>query len=59
MPAEPPAKSTVYNGPVADAAIELIGEVVDKAADTAFAPEPLDEGAARRDRPAATGDARR
>ena len=39
----PPAKSSLYNGPVADAAIELIGEVVEKAADAAFEPEPLDE----------------
>jgi putative two-component system hydrogenase maturation factor HypX/HoxX len=38
----PPAKSSLYNGPVADAAIELIGEVVEKAADPAFEPEPLD-----------------
>ena len=43
--ADPPAKSALYNGPVADAAIELIGEVVDKAADPAFRPEPLDERA--------------
>ena len=35
-------KSAVYNGPVADAAIELIGEVVAKAADPSFVPEPLD-----------------
>ncbi len=35
-------KSAVYNGPVADAAIELIGEVVAKAADPSFTPEPLD-----------------
>ena len=40
---DPPVKSSLYNGPVADAAIELIGEVVDKAADPAFEPEPLDE----------------
>ena len=31
-------KSAVYNGPVADAAIELIGEVVAKAADPSFGP---------------------
>ena len=36
-------KSVVYNGPVADAAIELIGEVVAKAADPSFVPEPLDD----------------
>ena len=35
-------KSAVYNGAVADAAIELIGEVVAKAADPSFTPEPLD-----------------
>ena len=35
-------KSALYNGPVADAAIDLIGEVVAKAADPAFQPEPLD-----------------
>ena len=35
-------KSAVYNGPVADAAIELIREVVAKAADPTFRPEPLD-----------------
>lgn len=36
-------KSAVYNGPVVDAAIELIRDVVAKAADPAFAPEPLDD----------------
>ena len=36
------AKSAVYNGPVADAAVELIGEVVAKAADPSFRPEALD-----------------
>jgi putative two-component system hydrogenase maturation factor HypX/HoxX len=35
-------KSALYNGQVADAAIELIGEVVTKAADPTFRPEPLD-----------------
>jgi putative two-component system protein, hydrogenase maturation factor HypX/HoxX len=35
-------KSAVYNGPVADAAIGLIREVVGKAADPSFTPEPLD-----------------
>jgi putative two-component system protein, hydrogenase maturation factor HypX/HoxX len=35
-------KSAVYNGPVADAAIELIREVVAKADDPLFTPEPLD-----------------
>ena len=42
LPATPPRKSAVYNGPVADAAIELIGEVVAKAADATFRPQPLD-----------------
>ncbi len=42
---DPPVKSGLYNGPVADAAIELIGEVVAQAADAAFTPEPLDERA--------------
>jgi putative two-component system hydrogenase maturation factor HypX/HoxX len=44
LPAEPPAKSALYNGPVADAAVELIHEVVRKAADPAFVPTPLDYG---------------
>jgi putative two-component system hydrogenase maturation factor HypX/HoxX len=42
IPADPPAKSNLYNGPVADAALEVIGEVVDKAVDPSFEPEPLD-----------------
>ena len=40
----PRRKSSLYNGPVADAAIELIHEVVAKAADPTFVPEPLDYG---------------
>jgi putative two-component system hydrogenase maturation factor HypX/HoxX len=44
LPAEPPAKSGLYNGVVADAAVELIHEVVRKAADPAFVPTPLDYG---------------
>ena len=43
MTADPVAKSALYNGPVADAAVELIGEVADKALDPAFVPAPLDE----------------
>ena len=39
---QPPRKSSLYNGPVADAAIELAREVVTKAADPTFVPEPLD-----------------
>ncbi len=42
MPAEPPRKSSLYSGPVADAAIALIKEVVVKAADPSFVPQPLD-----------------
>lgn len=41
MPTEPPRKSTLYNGPVADAAMECIAEVVERAADPAFRPTPL------------------
>ncbi len=42
--ATPPRKSALYNGPVADLAIELIHEVVAKAADPRFQPRPLDYG---------------
>ncbi|GGP09478.1 formyl transferase [Nonomuraea glycinis] len=42
MPAEPPRKSALYNGPVAEAAVELVLEVAAKAADPAFVPTPLD-----------------
>lgn len=38
-----PRKSDLYNGPVTDAALELIHEVVAKTADRSFVPEPLDE----------------
>jgi putative two-component system hydrogenase maturation factor HypX/HoxX len=41
-PAEPPRKSSLYSGPVADAAIELVHEIVAKATDPAFVPTPLD-----------------
>jgi putative two-component system hydrogenase maturation factor HypX/HoxX len=41
MPVEAPRKSVLYNGPVADAAIECVLEVVRKAADPSFAPTPL------------------
>ena len=41
-PAEPPRKSSLYSGPVADAAIELVHEILAKAADPAFVPVPLD-----------------
>lgn len=40
MPAAPPRKSALYNGPVADAAVECVVEVVAKAADPAFQPIP-------------------
>ncbi|XVV13612.1 enoyl-CoA hydratase-related protein [Actinoplanes sp. CA-131856] len=38
MPAAPPRKSSLYNGPVADAAMECVLEVVVKAADPSFRP---------------------
>ncbi len=41
MAAEPPRKSALYNGPVADAAVECIMETVQKAADPTFVPTPL------------------
>jgi putative two-component system hydrogenase maturation factor HypX/HoxX len=42
LPADPPRKSALYNGPVADAAIAVIGDVVACAADAAFTPTPLE-----------------
>ena len=36
LPNAAPRKSSLYNGPVADAAMECILEVVDKAAEPAF-----------------------
>jgi putative two-component system protein, hydrogenase maturation factor HypX/HoxX len=42
LPVDPPRKSSLYNGPVADAAIEVIREVTAHATDPAFVPEPLD-----------------
>lgn len=44
MPSEPPRKSALYNGQVADAAIEMIREVVDKAGDPSFRPTALEDG---------------
>jgi putative two-component system hydrogenase maturation factor HypX/HoxX len=41
MPADPPTKSALYNGPVADAAMECIDEVLRKAVDPSFVPTPL------------------
>ena len=59
LPATPPRKSAVYNGPVADAAIELIGEVVAKAADADVPARAAGLPARRRDRTAPAGDAPR
>ncbi|MEV0387983.1 enoyl-CoA hydratase-related protein [Nonomuraea sp. NPDC050643] len=42
LPSEAPRKSALYNGPVADAAVELVAEVAVKAGDASFAPVPLD-----------------
>jgi putative two-component system hydrogenase maturation factor HypX/HoxX len=41
MPTDAPRKSVLYNGPVADAALQCVLEVVRKAADPAFSPRPL------------------
>ncbi|WP_306205967.1 hydrogenase maturation protein [Actinoplanes sp. RD1] len=40
MPAGAPRKSSLYSGPVADAALECVFEVVAKAADPGFRPTP-------------------
>ncbi|MDF3313516.1 enoyl-CoA hydratase-related protein [Rhodococcus sp. T2V] len=42
MPAEPMRKSALYNGPVADAAIACILEVIEKATDPGYVPTPLE-----------------
>ena len=42
LPATPPRKSSLYQGPVADAAVECAREVLAKAADPAFRPVPAD-----------------
>ena len=42
LPAEPPRKAACTTAPVAEAAMELVQEVVAKAADRAFMPAPLD-----------------
>ncbi|WP_433300865.1 enoyl-CoA hydratase-related protein [Actinoplanes sp. CA-030573] len=42
VPAVPPRKSSLYNGPVADAAMECVREVVAKAQDKSFTPVPAD-----------------
>jgi putative two-component system hydrogenase maturation factor HypX/HoxX len=41
-PIDPPRKSSLYSGPVADAAVELVHEILVKAGDPAFVPIPLD-----------------
>jgi len=47
MPTAAPRKSSLYNGPVADAAMECVFEVVAKAADPDFEPVPTDEARPR------------
>jgi putative two-component system hydrogenase maturation factor HypX/HoxX len=42
LPSTPPRKSSLYNGPVADAAMECIAETVTKAGDSGFTPVPAD-----------------
>jgi putative two-component system hydrogenase maturation factor HypX/HoxX len=42
LPVAPPRKSSLYNGPVADAAMECILEVVTKAGDPGFTPVPAE-----------------
>jgi putative two-component system hydrogenase maturation factor HypX/HoxX len=42
LPTEPPRKSDLYNGAVSDSALELIHEVLVKAVDPGFRPEPQD-----------------
>ena len=44
FPVGTPRKSELYNGAVTDAALELVHEVVAKAADASFVPRPLDSG---------------
>lgn len=44
LPVEAPRKSALYNGAVADAAVELVLEVAERAADPGFVPVPLDYG---------------
>lgn len=62
LPAAPPRKSSLYNGPVADAALECVFEVVEKAVDPDFTPVPADraptETPGARPRPAMTQDDR-
>ncbi|MEV6299425.1 enoyl-CoA hydratase-related protein [Actinoplanes sp. NPDC051861] len=42
MPAAPPRKSALYLGPVSDAALECVFEVVAKASDPSFVPVPAE-----------------
>src|SRR4051812_43678073 len=62
LPAAPPSKSALYNGPVADAAMECVFEAVAKASDRAFTPVPADqaptEAPGARARPLMTQDDR-
>ena len=51
MPAAAPRKSSFYNGPVADAALACVFEVLDKAADPAFRPVPATAPAVEGARP--------
>lgn len=44
LAAEPARKSGLYNGPVADAAVDMVGEIVTKVSDRQFVPDPLDYG---------------
>ncbi|GAA2816911.1 hypothetical protein GCM10020220_001390 [Nonomuraea rubra] len=57
MPAEAPRKSALYNGPVAEAAAELVVEVAAKAGDASFVPVPLDYRSAGGAGAVAAGDA--
>ncbi|MFI5890707.1 hydrogenase maturation protein [Actinoplanes sp. NPDC051513] len=57
VPAAPPRKSSLYNGPVADAAMECIAEVVGKAQDPGFSPADAADAADAPDAPDAA-DAR-
>jgi putative two-component system hydrogenase maturation factor HypX/HoxX len=54
VPADPPRKSSLYHGPVADAAAALVREVVARAGDASFAglPEAATAAAPGRPRPA-------
>jgi putative two-component system hydrogenase maturation factor HypX/HoxX len=44
LPSTAPRKSALYNGPIADAALDVVREVVVKATDPTFRPEPLEYG---------------